>query len=130
MFNWFRKKKSPMDYEAIIKFAISDLMSADGLATPVYRPDIVNESDAESRKDLPLVYIWNEDPKTGSFSLSVNGNIVGYCLEAIVPRSDPMFARCRDRIMQTISDLTQSAVLSTCEKARCLPSHIFLEKAA
>lgn len=125
MFNWFTKKKPPMDYEAIIKFAVSDLMSKDGLSTPVYRPDIVKESDAEGRKDLPLVYIWNEDPQAGSFRLSVNGNIVGYCLEAIVPRSDPMFAQCRDRIIQIISDLMQSAVLSTCEKARCLPSQIF-----
>ncbi len=114
-----------LDYDAIVKFAIADFCSSEELSTPVYRADIHNTRDAAEREDLPLIYIWNEDPAVGSFTLSVNGRIVGHCLEAIVPRSDPKFEECRDRIMQILANAARGAVVETCQKLNCLPSQVF-----
>ena len=40
---------------------------------PVYRPAIHSEAECEDLELWPLIYIWNVDSATGTFSLSVNG---------------------------------------------------------
>jgi hypothetical protein len=75
---------------------------------------------------LPLIYIWNENRKLGSFTVSVNGSALGYLLEALVPRSNLSFIRIRDESISVIVGLSNKMIVSVCEKTGAFPSDIFL----
>lgn len=105
---------------------LTAILSHESLAKPVYCPEVQSEGDASTMADiLPLVYIWNEDQSRGSFSVSINGSIVGSILEQKVNRSNVSFKRIRDEVMRVLSQATQGAVVSSCESIGAMPSQIF-----
>lgn len=110
----------------IVQSLISAIFNNESIAKPVYCPEVMSEADASSKADsLPLIYIWNEDKVKRSFSISVNGLIVGAILEQKVDRSDPSFVLIRDEVMQVLRNATQSAVVSACEHVGAMPSVVF-----
>ena len=110
----------------IVKTVVGWLFSDIAISHPLYCPQVKSEKDGEKLTDkLPLVYIWNENKTVGSFSLSINGSIVGETLENLLPRSDPSFVVIRDQIMETVRKLAIDSVISTCEKVGALPSVVF-----
>jgi hypothetical protein len=68
----------------IVKDVTQELLSDTNRSLPVYRHDIKTEAQADTARDLPLLYIWNETLVGGrlaGFSLSTSGEIVGGALE-------------------------------------------------
>lgn len=110
----------------IVQQLLAAIFSHETLSKPIYCSYVRSEADASRLSaDLPLIYIWNEDRQCGSFSISVNGPIVGSILEQKVPRSDASFERIRDEAMRVIRDVSQGSVVSTCQKLGALPSDLF-----
>ena len=95
------------------------------LHQPVYRSDIKTEAQADAAPDLPLVYIWNENLVRGSFSVSVNGRVIGAILERQLPRTDAAFTEVRDYILDAVRRASRDSVVATCQRRRCGPSKIF-----
>jgi len=115
-----------MDRKEIIQTVIGWMFNDVAISQPLYSPQIKSEKDGEKYSDtLPLIYIWNEKKKTGSFSVSINGPIVGEALEHLMPRSDPSFALTRDEIMEIVREVAIKSILNTCEKVGALPSIVF-----
>ncbi len=109
---------------------IGALMSDRGVSQPLYCSEITCEQDGERMSDvLPLIYIWNEDPKRGTCSISINGPIVGEILEAYLPRSAPEFPVLRDKIIEVIRETWPPTIMATCERAGTLPSVVFSKEA-
>ena len=110
----------------LVKYVIAVLFNDIAISHPLYCPDVKTEEDGErlSRK-LPLVYIWNEDPTVGTFSVSINSPIVGETLEHFMPRSNSEFSMVRDQIIETVRDVSIKSIMSTCEKMGVLPSIVF-----
>lgn len=90
------------EVQAITDRFITNLMSDKELIAPVHLPFLKTEADAEQLGLAPMVYIWNIDPESQTYSLSVNGKCVGHLLEAYIRRSDPKFEVVRDEAMQII----------------------------
>ena len=110
----------------LMEAVIGALLSDRGISQPLYCPNIVCEQDGERMSDsLPLIYIWNENLKHGSCSISINGPIVGEALEAYLPRSDPEFATLLTEIMETIREASLAAIRTACEKTGTMPSVAF-----
>jgi hypothetical protein len=112
--------------KAIVQSLLSEIFNNESIAKPVYCPEVQSEADARSMAEsLPLIYIWNEDRNRGSFSISVNGRVVGSILERKVNRSSPSFGPIRDEVMQVLQQATQGSVVSACERIGALPSVVF-----
>ncbi|WEA07945.1 hypothetical protein PWF83_21885 (plasmid) [Pantoea dispersa] len=73
----------------------------------------------------PLIYIWNVDRATGTFSLSVNSKAIAHLLEPFVPREDPAYVEIRDETMKVISESSTRSVLATVEKTGLMPDVLF-----
>ena len=101
------------------------VLNSPELHRPVYRPDIGSEAQAEATPDLPLGYLWNEDPARGSCSVSVNGRIVGSLLEEHLPRTDPGFPAVQAYLTTTLAKGLERTVARMCERLQALPSSIF-----
>lgn len=95
------------------------------LSTPVYLPQIKTEKDAESMENLPFVYIWNENREAGSFSLSINGGILGGLIEEYVTRETSDFYVFQEMLMEQFSKVFQESVIGLCQKHGRFPSEIF-----
>ena len=105
---------------------LSLIFNDEKLVHPIYCPNITSEEYTNNnQKSLPLIYIWNENLDTGSFTVSVNGYIVGYLLEAFCSRDNPDFKPMKDQIMAILSETTTNAIVSMCEQLRTLPSKLF-----
>ena len=105
---------------------LSAIVTNGTVATPIYCPEVKSEADASVMADeLPLVYIWNEDRSRGSFSISINGRVVGSILEQQVDRANPSFARIRDEVMNALRQASQNSIVSTCERLGATPSVVF-----
>lgn len=125
MFNLFKKKYDPIEQKALVTDFLSLILNNEKLSMPVYVHDIETEQDAEEKEILPLIYLWNENRENNSFSLSVNGKIVGYLLEPFCSREHPQFAEIRDETMRVLSIASQKAVVSACEESGGFPSELF-----
>ena len=73
----------------------------------------------------PLIYIWNVDRATSTFSLSVNGKAIAHLLEPFVTREDPAYVEIRDEAMKAISRASTQFVLATVEKTGLMPDVLF-----
>lgn len=114
------EKKNP-----IVSIILTLIMNDEKLFKPFYLKELKTEADSEMKDDLPLVYLWNEDYTNGTFSLSVNGRIIGKMLESYCIRSDPQFVQIRDEIIKVISETSKQTVVSICSKLGKSPSEIF-----
>ena len=114
------------DEKELATMILSAVLSDETLSTPAYVGWVESEDHAAAHADhLPLVYVWNENPATGGFSVSVNGRIVGAILERVVDRASPSFRRLFDEICHAISKAASGAIVSTCEAAGAPPSKVF-----
>jgi hypothetical protein len=112
--------------ETILKNLLSSIFSDSKLSLPLYCDFIHSEDDANNLQNiLPLVYIWNEDKINHTFSVSINGSIVGSLLETILPRSNDNFNIIRDIALSVIKETSLSAIRNICEKAEAMPSVVF-----
>lgn len=110
----------------IVQFVLQQVFKDDNLSRPRYCTEVKSECDANRLSDaLPLIYIWNEDRIKGTFSISVNGGLLEFLLEAVVPRSSASFNKIRDEAISVISNASQTSVVSTCEKLGAFASDIF-----
>lgn len=110
----------------VVQALLSAIFHDESLSKPVYCGHVKSEDDAQRlSSELPLVYIWNEDQDKGSFSVSVNGSIIGSILEQQVPRSSPAFQRIRDEAIRVLSAASSKSVVSTCQKIGAFPSVLF-----
>ncbi len=110
----------------VVQFLLRHVLTNSTLSTPVYCADVHTEADATRLADtLPLIYLWNEDRAHGTFSISVNGSVVGLLLEPLVARSEPAFARIRDAVCAGISSAARRAVVDACQRAELPPSVVF-----
>ncbi|MCG7884229.1 MAG: hypothetical protein JAY96_21875 [Candidatus Thiodiazotropha endolucinida] len=91
----------------------------------VYLPHITSEEDANEIAIAPIVYIWNENRKARSFTVSVNGKAIGCILEEILPRTHPEFSNVRDYVLNIIADISNRTVLETCNRLGMFPSELF-----
>jgi hypothetical protein len=92
------------------------------LLKPVYISWIKTEKDAETNSPLPLIYLWNEDPQAGTFTVTVNGRQVASLLETLLPREHAEFVATRDNIMTVLAKSSTAAVVAACERTGLLPS--------
>ena len=76
---------------------------------------------------LPLLYIWNEAWPAGTFTLSVNGALLGYLMEALVPREDESFKFIFESVTAALSTAVRDSVIEVCEKAGMPPSLLFAD---
>lgn len=115
-----------MDEYEIVNETVKRLFNDRELSQPVYYPEIRTEAQAEEMADeLPLIYVWNEDPSLGSCSISVNGIVVAAVLTDYLPRTDPRFPAVRDHILAVFKEIAVASVLKTCETLQALPSQVF-----
>ncbi len=101
------------------------VLSREKLCTPVYIHELKTEQDAKNEELLPLVYIWNEGQATNSFSLSINGRILGYLLEPFCSRDDPEFSEIVNKTASALSQISRKLILSACEESGLYPSELF-----
>lgn len=121
----FLKKKSKENAKITVNQFVALLLNDEKLSMPVYLPEIRLVSDCDKLGISPLIYIWNVDHTTNSFSLSVNGKCVGYLLENFISRDDPSFIEIRDETMNIVSKLSLGAVQSTIRKTGLMPDILF-----
>ncbi|MWT63473.1 hypothetical protein GP939_36840, partial [Escherichia coli] len=100
-------------------------LSDEKLSMPMYLPGIRSEAECDDLGLWPLIYIWNVDRATGTFSLSVNGKAIAHLLEPFVPREDPAYVEIRDEAMKVISEASTQSVLAMVEKTALMPDVLF-----
>lgn len=129
MFGFFKKTKPDAELgqgpRLTAKQFIALTLSDEKLSMPVYLPGIRSEAECDEMGLLPLIYIWNVDRATGTFSLSVNGKAIAHLLEPLVPREDPTYVEIRDEAMKVISESSTRSVLATVEKTGLMPDVLF-----
>ncbi|MFZ4148136.1 hypothetical protein ACEV7C_12135 [Enterobacter ludwigii] len=126
MFGFFKKTKPDAELgqgpRLTAKQFIALTLSDEKLSMPVYLPGICSEAECDEMGLWPLIYIWNVDRATGTFSLSVNGKAIAHLLEPLVPREDPAYVEIRDEV---ISESSTRSVLATVEKTGLMPDVLF-----
>ena len=129
MFNFLKKKKSEVNSKESIKITVKQfvalLLNDEKLSMPVYLPEIRLVSDGDKLGVGPLIYVWNVEHTTSSFSLSINGKCVGHLLETFISREDPAFVEIRDETMKIISEHSLRAVQATIRKTGVMPDVLF-----
>ncbi len=118
-------EKSKEEKDPIVLKCLSIILNDEILFKPVYLKELKTEEEAEIIDELPLVYLWNEDINNGTFSLSINGRIIGRMLESYCSRNDPKFVPRRDEITNVLSDVSKKSVVNICSRLRISPSKIF-----
>lgn len=99
------------------------------LSTPVYCPEVKSEADAEAMAGkLPMIYIWNEDRRVGSYTVTINGKYIGSVLEKKVPRTDESFVRIRDAVLYQLREIATKNINATCSMLKIMPSIAFAKK--
>lgn len=133
MFGFFKKTKPDAELgqgpRLTAKQFIALTLSDEKLSMPVYLPGIRSEAECDEMGLWPLIYIWNVDRATGTFSLSVNGKAIAHLLEPLVPREDPAYVEIRDEAMKVISESSTRSVLATVEKTGLMPDVLFAHDA-
>ncbi|HCT9254213.1 TPA: hypothetical protein OUB85_000758 [Enterobacter hormaechei] len=129
MFGFFKKTKPDAELgqgpRLTAKQFIALTLSDEKLSMPVYLPGIRSEAECDEMGLWPLIYIWNVDRATGTFSLSVNGKAIAHLLEPLVPREDPAYVEIRDEAMKVITESSTRSVLATVEKTGLMPDVLF-----
>lgn len=122
---FFRRKKTVPNDSQIVTSLVAFIVKDEALGTPVYLPHIRSERDADNLGLAPVIYIWNEDRRAGSFTVSINGKAVAHLLEGAVPRSDPRFNCIRDQVLKILAKTAHETTVKICESLGAFPSEIF-----
>ena len=121
----FGKKEEKLDAHTIVTSLLSFIFSNDRFLQPAYLREIKTENDANILGLTPIVYIWNENRDTRSFTVSVNGKAIGHLLECVVPREHSQFNAIRDEAMNALSMASKASIVSACERLGTFPSDVF-----
>ena len=121
---FFKKKEKSVDRKTVVNSLLQFLMDK-GYSKPYYLEEVKTESDAAKVGLAPVVFIWNEDQKTGAFRLTVNGAAISHLLEGRIPRTHSQFESIRDEVVSTLSSASSNAVISACSQIGALPSELF-----
>jgi hypothetical protein len=123
VFGIFRKKINP---KKITQQIIVFILNNEYLSKPQFVPHLSNEAGAERLgENLPLIFIWNENRISGTFSVSINGPLIGQMVEKFLNRKHPQFNETRDLIMRDLSAIAEGSIVETCNKLQVCPSDIF-----
>jgi len=115
--------------DPVVTTVINEIFRDKSLYTPIYRADLITDDDVRAKiAGLPLVYIWKEDRKSGSCTVSVNGVKIEELLAGHVDRSDDRFPRYRDEISALVAEVSNESVAETCQRLRRFPSELFVGK--
>ena len=107
---------------------LKQIFDSQQLSTPIYCAEVTSEEVAsELAHILPLLYIWNEAWPAGTITLSVNGALLGYLMEALVPREDESFKFIFESVTAALSTAVRDSVIEVCEKAGMPPSLLFAD---
>jgi hypothetical protein len=110
----------------IVEFLLSIIFSNHELTMPLYCGFIRSTACVDELHDiLPLVYIWNENEADQSFTVSINGSIIGALLEKVIPRSSLDFMSVRDEVLSVLQKAMTQSIVTTCEKFDAMPSIVF-----
>ncbi|MFT0533163.1 hypothetical protein ACMHYJ_10120 [Castellaniella hirudinis] len=122
----FKKKLPPVDtHQKVQDFLTLAAADPGNLLKPRYVGWLRDEAHAAACRDqLPMLYVWNEDAGAGTFSYTVNGTVVGFLLEALLPREHPQFVEVRDELMRVLKDVTMDAMVYTCKEVGLMPSQV------
>lgn len=114
------------NHKKIIESMLSVIINDDYLSKPVFVNGIYNRDEDHQFGTLyPLTYVWNEqinDAGDMTFSISINGRVVGSMLQKIVPRSNDSFTIIRDELMRVLNQIGKKIVLEFSEKMSLYPS--------
>jgi len=121
----FKRSEKNIDKDELVKSLVAYIFNDQKLSMPVYLNEIQSEQDADSLGLYPVIYIWNECRDTGSFSVSINTKPIAHLLEGHIPRSHSNFNQVRDKVASILSNVSQSTVISTCQKVGAYPSDVF-----
>lgn len=129
MFSFLRKKSKDESTNGSPKVTVEQfitlILNDERLMLPIYIPEFRLISDSEKLGIGPLVYIWNVNHDTNSFSLSVNGNCVAHLLETFVSRDAPEFVEFRDKAMSAVSEASLPAVQRLVYESGLMPDVLF-----
>ena len=104
---------------------LSFIMNDKNLYLPVYVHGMSCEADGNLLGLYPLIYVWNENQDKGTYTVSINGRVVGHLLEGAVPREHSSFCAIRDEVMSALVQSASNSVASVCKASKKLPSDIF-----
>jgi hypothetical protein len=65
------------------------------------------------------------DHKAGTYSLSINGKVMGYLLEVLLPRSSPSSSTIRNMAIQIISEPSKDSVSKNIQETGLMPDLLF-----
>jgi hypothetical protein len=120
------QKKPPIKHKKIIECILSVIINDDYLSTPIYIHGINIEDEHHEFGTLyPLTYVWNEELNHDgqiTFSMSINGRVVGSMLEEIIPRSNSDFPEIRDEIMRVLNQIGKKNIIELSETMSLHPS--------
>lgn len=101
------------------------LLADTRLSAPVFLHEVKSESDAESLGSSPVVYIWGEDLKAGTYTVSVNRTAIASLLESVIPGADSRFEAVIEIVFDSLLKRSQSTVTKICADTGELPSALF-----
>jgi hypothetical protein len=114
------------DQDPIVTEIIKEIFQDQFLSTPVYRADLITDDDVREKiSSLPLIYIWNEDQKSGTFTITINVIKIEELLERHVGRTDARFVQYRDQVSTFVTSIVNQTVVETCQRTRQFPSSLF-----
>ena len=124
----FTDTKNFNNKDEIVRELMLMILTDTRLSTPVFLHEVKSVSDGESLGSSPVVYVWNEDPKAGSYTLSVNGTAIASLLESVIPRSDNRFEAVTETVFESLLQKSLSTVTKICEDTGELPSALFAKR--
>ncbi len=124
-----RKGSGNPNKNPIASEILSLIINDKNLSIPIFIEEIRIEQDVDNYNgQLPLVYVWSNKQYNNSFSLSVNGKLVGGILELFCERNDPNFVEIKNEVLTVISDTSRDLVSEICRNTGKLPSEIFAKR--
>ena len=108
------KEKKQIDAKVIVSEMITYISKHREFYIPVYRDDIKSEDDIKGF--YPLVYVWNENRETSTFTVSINVATIIYLLETVVPRDHKQFGIIKDKLIQKLKASSEKMVSALAKK--------------
>lgn len=113
----------------LVNSLLGAIIGNNKLSTPVYCPEVKSEADAEAMAGkLPMIYIWNENGRVGSYIVTINGKYIGSVLEKKVPRTEASFVRIRDAVLYQLREIATKNINATCSMLKIMPSIAFAKQ--
>lgn len=125
----FAKKSTSTKFvnrKELIDHFLSYVINVAKIDVPIYCPNIKSKEQAHRIEErLPLTYIWNENPKTGTFCISVNGYAIKKILETRYNIKKEAIDSIRDELLILLCQSTNYSAARLFENSNLLPSQMF-----